>query len=150
MLERLDRAVLRDMVLGHNEQLGLCRTLERIADALPHDLDPQSCKEAAGAIHRVMTHVAAAEQDLIARQVGEGGSVLAVNLAPTIERLRRENAEDLSYAEELQETLRDFGAGHASVSIDALGYMLRGFFESRRRRIALEREILDALAPTQQ
>tara|TARA_R110002020_G_scaffold14225_17_gene50448 strand:+ start:10063 stop:10515 length:453 start_codon:yes stop_codon:yes gene_type:complete len=150
MLERLDRSALREVVLGHNEQLGLCKALERIADALPHDLDAKRCREAAVAIHRVMTRVAMAEQDIIGRELAEGGSVLTVNLAPTIERLRRENAEDLSYAEELQETLRDYGTDQPSVSIDALGYMLRGFFESRRRRIALEREILDALAPPPQ
>lgn len=149
MLERLDRAALREIVLGHHEQLGLCQTLERIADALPRDIDATACREAAGAIHRVMTRVAIAEQDLISRQLAEGGPVRTINLAPTIERLRRENEEDLSYAEELQEALRDFGTDHASVSIDALGYMLRAFFESRRRRIALEREILDALAPLQ-
>lgn len=146
MLGRLDGSALREMVLGHNEQSGLRQTLERIADALRHDTDPQTCREAAGAIHRVMTRVATAEQELIDQQVSQS-SVRAVNLAPTIKRMRRENAEDLSYAEELQETLRDYGTGNPSVSIDALGYMLRGFFEGRRRRTALEREILDALAP---
>lgn len=146
MLEALNGPALREIVAGHREQMGLCRTLELIADALPNNIDPALCKAAAGSIHRVMTRVVQVEQEVLADEVAARGPKRVLDLSATIERLQRENAEDLSYAEELQETLRELGEGHRTVSTDALGYMLRGFFESRRRRIALESEILDALA----
>lgn len=145
MLDILNGSALREIAIGHSDQIGLCKTLERIANTLPHDIDPELYREAAGSIHRVMTRVVQVEQEAFAKQVATRGARCIGDLGPTIERLLRENAEDMSYAEELQETLHDFGAGHRTVSADALGYMLRGFFESRRRRIALEREIITAL-----
>lgn len=146
MLESLNGSALREIVVGHGEQIGLCKTLEMIADALPNNIDPAVCKAAAGTIHRIMTRVVQVEQGALASELAEHGPKRVLDLTATVQRLLRENAEDLSYAEELQETLRELSEGHRTVSADALGYMLRGFFESRRRRIALEREILGALA----
>lgn len=145
MLDALNGSALRAIVVGHREQIGLCRTLELIADALPNNIDPALCKAAAGSIHRVMTRVVQ-EQDALTDDLAARGPKRVFDLTATIDRLLRENAEDLCYAEELQETLRELGAGHRTVSADALGYMLRGFFESRRRHIELEREILSAMA----
>ena len=145
MPETMNGSALREIVLGHDEQIGLCKTLERIADALPNSVDPALCRAAAGTIHRVMTRVVQVEHEALALDLAERGPRRVLDLTPTIERLLRENAEDLSYAEELQETLRELSNGHHTLSADALGYMLRGFFESRRRRIALEREILTAM-----
>jgi hypothetical protein len=93
-----------------------------------------------------MTRVIQVEQEALPDVLAARGSTRVLDLTATVDRLLRENAEDLCYAEELQETLRELGDGRHTVSTDALGYMLRGFFESRRRRIALEREILTALA----
>lgn len=146
MLEAMNGPALREIVIGHREQMGLCKTLELIADALPNNIDPALYKAAAGSIHRVMTRVAQVEQEALAREMAAHGPRRTLDLTATIKRLQQENAEDLSYAEELQETLKELSEGRRTVSADALGYMLRGFFESRRRRIALEREILDALA----
>lgn len=145
MLESLNGSALREIVVGHGEQIGLCMTLELIADALPNTIDPALCKAAAGTIHRVMTRVVHDEQDALATELVGQGRRRIFDVTATVERMLRENAEDLSYAEELQEALAALGNGHHTVSADALGYMLRGFFESRRRRIALEREILSAL-----
>ena len=146
MLEALNRSALREIVVGHREQLGLCKTLELIADALPNNIDPALCRAAAGSIHRVMTRVIQVEQEALPDDLAARGPKRVFDLTATIDRLLRENAEDLCYAEELQETLRELGDGRRTVSTDALGYMLRGFFESRRRHIELEREILSALA----
>ncbi|HTO27743.1 MAG TPA: hemerythrin domain-containing protein [Devosia sp.] len=146
MLEALDGSALREIVTGHREQLGLCRTLELIADTLPNEVDPALCKAAAGCIQRVMTKVVQVEQEALASDLAARGPKRVFDLTATLDRLLRENEEDLCYAEELQETLRELGDGRRTVSTDALGYMLRGFFELRRRRIALEREILSAMA----
>jgi hemerythrin-like domain-containing protein len=93
-----------------------------------------------------MTKVVQVEQTALADDLAANGSKRVFDLRATVDRLLRENEEDLCYAEELQETLRELGDGRRTVSTDALGYMLRGFFESRRRHIELEREILSALA----
>ncbi|QQR36201.1 hemerythrin domain-containing protein [Devosia oryziradicis] len=146
MLDAMSGSALREIVAGHREQIGLCKTLELIADALPDNIDPALCRSAAGAIHRVMTRIVAVEEKALTDDLAQRGPARVLDLSATIERLLRENAEDLCYAEELQETLRELGDGRRSVSADAIGYMLRGFFESRRRRIALEREILTAMA----
>ena len=146
MLDALNGPALREILVGHREQIGLCKTLELIADALPNDIDPALCKAVAGSIHRVMTRVIQVEQEALPGDLAARGAKRVLDLTATVDRLLRENAEDLCYAEELQETLRELGDGRHTVSTDALGYMLRGFFESRRRRIELEREILSALA----
>jgi len=146
MLDTITGSTLRDVMAGHVEQIGLCKTLETIADSLPNELDIALCREAANAILPIMTNVVQSEQDVLTQELIQRGPVRSINLTATITRILRENAEDLSYAEELQETLRELAEGERTVSTDALGYMLRGFFESRRRRIALEREILTALA----
>ena len=145
MLEALKGSALGNIDVGHGEQIGLCQTLERIADALPNDIDPSLCRAAAVSVYKVMTHVIQVEREVLAAEIAERGARRIVDLTATLERLARENEEDLSHAEELQETLNELGNGGRTISADAIGYMLRGFFEARRRRIALEREILSAL-----
>lgn len=145
MLDTLNATALREVVLAHREQIGLCRTLELIADALPHDLDPALCRAAAGTIHRIMARVVEVEGEALRREMERDSGRRLLDLTATCQRLLRENAEDLSYAEEVQEALNALSKGHHTMSADALGYMLRGFFEARRRRIALEQEILTAL-----
>ena len=66
MLEAMNRSALREIVAGHREQIGLCKMLELIADALPSNIDPDLCKAAAGSIHRVMTKVVQVERTAFA------------------------------------------------------------------------------------
>ncbi|WEK06670.1 MAG: hemerythrin domain-containing protein [Candidatus Devosia phytovorans] len=146
MLDIVSGSSLRDVMAGHAEQIRLCQTLESIADSLPREIDVALCRDAASAILPIMTRVVQSEQEALTQELAERGPSRMIDLTATVSRILRENAEDLSYAEELQETLRELAEGSRSVSTDALGYMLRSFFESRRRRIALEREILTALA----
>jgi hypothetical protein len=60
----------------------------------------------------------------------------------TLNRLRFEHCEDECFAEELTEALNALGTGNPDVNIEAIGYMLRGFFEAMRRHIAFESEML--------
>jgi hemerythrin-like domain-containing protein len=60
----------------------------------------------------------------------------------TLDRLRFEHCEDECFAEELTEALHALGSGDQKVNIEAVGYMLRGFFEAMRRHIAFESEML--------
>lgn len=59
-----------------------------------------------------------------------------------LERLRFEHYADLCFAEEIHDGLLAFGRGEDLMTADAIGYMLRGFFESVRRHVAFEKEIL--------
>ncbi len=60
----------------------------------------------------------------------------------TIERLKIEHQVDQCYAEEVEEMLRSYGEGRPQFTADAAGFMLRGFFESMRRHIAFEQQML--------
>src|SRR5690606_26280712 len=59
----------------------------------------------------------------------------------TLSRLRYEHLEDEGYAEELTEALFKLGS-NGPVNVEAVGYMLRGFFEGMRRHIAFEQSQL--------
>jgi hemerythrin-like domain-containing protein len=60
--------------------------------------------------------------------------------ALSAQRLRAEHVEDQAYAEELTEALMAIGHGAQVSNPEAVGFMLRGFFESTRRHVAFERE----------
>ena len=63
-------------------------------------------------------------------------------LGDIIERLKLEHQLDLCYGEEVQDMLKSYGEGRRELSPDAAGFMLRGFFESLRRHIAFEQDLL--------
>ncbi|TIT74091.1 MAG: hemerythrin domain-containing protein, partial [Mesorhizobium sp.] len=58
----------------------------------------------------------------------------------SIQRLRAEHVEDECFADEITEILLAIGHGERVDNAEAIGFMLRGFFESLRRHIAFERE----------
>jgi len=59
-----------------------------------------------------------------------------------IARLRAEHDQDDRAAAELVHVLKAVLDNRASLSWDAIGYMLRGFFETVRRHVATERLLL--------
>lgn len=140
------------LVATHRDQLSLCRTLEAIADSLPTKIDRATCITAARALGPLITRAHDLEEDLIFpaienRWTGKAG------LSRTIERLKYEHMEDVCFSEELHDALMAYGRGDDRPSPEAFGYMLRGFFESLRRHIAFEQDViiplLEANAPTQ-
>jgi hypothetical protein len=147
MTPDIDETALRDLIASHDRQLGLCQNLERIADALPRDLGPTLTRETAWLVYGVMVKFGEADRGHASIADVTAAATVKFDFTAMIERLLRENEEDLDCAEELQEALRELGAGRRSVSADALGYMLRSVFGARKRRIALEAEILQALVP---
>lgn len=129
----------------HQEQLALCRTLEDIADSLPTSIDPQRCMLAAKALGPVISGMHHYEEQHFFPWIR---TQLTGDLTRTLDRLRFEHLEDACFAEELTDALLKLGAG-TSTNMDALGYMLRGFFEGLRRHIAFEQELLrQRLPPT--
>ena len=58
----------------------------------------------------------------------------------TIQRLHAEHWEDESFAFEVQDALIEFAQNPKQSNVEALAYMLRGFFEGVRRHVAFEWE----------
>jgi hemerythrin-like domain-containing protein len=58
----------------------------------------------------------------------------------SVRRLKAEHVEDECAAQDLADVLFAIGHGSAIDNPEALGFMLRAFFETTRRHIAFERE----------
>lgn len=125
---------------AHTEQLALCRELEDIADSLPTSINRQKCIYAAKALGPLIKGIHHYEETVLFPQL-QANPDATESLGPTLERLKFEHCEDECFAEELTDALLKLGSG-ASVNMEAVGYMLRGFFEGIRRHIAFEREHL--------
>jgi len=125
---------------AHGEQLALCRELEEIADSLPASINRQKCIYAAKALGPLIKGIHHYEETVLFPML-QAKPDATETLGPTIERLKFEHCEDECFAEELTDALLKLGSGE-SVNMEAVGYMLRGFFEGMRRHIAFEREHL--------
>ncbi|MAW88411.1 MAG: hypothetical protein CMJ42_17980 [Phyllobacteriaceae bacterium] len=140
-LSRFGGDAIEAFARAHEDKLSLCQTLEEIADSLPDEVDKQKCKLAAREIWPLLRSVHSFEEKIIFPVLADRLAHLS-GIEETIARLKSEHAEDECYAEELTDTLLLLGAGDRGVNFDAVGYMLRGFFESVRRHVAFEREIV--------
>ena len=144
-LSCLQRNPLDTLAQDHVQQAGLCDILEQIADSLPADMDRVDCREAALALRLDLPLHHQDEEDglfpLLRRHAEQ-----SENLAAIMARLSSEHAADEGFAEELSEQLESLAHGDSPSNPEALGYMLRGFFESYRRHIYWENEILLPLA----
>ena len=123
---------------AHLEKLQLCDALESIADTLPK-VDTLACLTAANAIVPLLRDSHRYEETVIfpAYETALAGSEANLDSA---RRLRAEHVEDECFAGEVTEILLAIGHGKTIDNAEAVGFMLRGFFESLRRHIAFERE----------
>lgn len=126
------------MKRAHREKLQLCDALEKIADALPR-VDRLKCLGTANAIVPLLRNIHHYEETIIFPAYEAAISGGEPNLAST-RRLRAEHVEDECFAGEVTEILLAIGHGKAVDNAEAVGFMLRGFFEGLRRHIAFERE----------
>ena len=124
-----------------DQQLGLCDSLERIADSLPLQLDAPHCQQIADLICPLIKQAHASEEALMFPRL----SALHADGCRVVERLRLEHIEDECFAEEIQFELEQIATGHPVLAPEATGYMLRGFFEGLRRHVRHELELLAAL-----
>ncbi|AYD00994.1 hypothetical protein NCHU2750_16040 [Neorhizobium sp. NCHU2750] len=120
-----------------DEKLALCNELEQIADSLPASVDRQKCIYAAQALCPLIRRAHRDEETLLFPQLARLQPGIGP-LSATLDRLKYEHFEDECYAEELTEALFRLGADEP-VNDEAIGYMLRGFFEGLRRHIAFEK-----------
>nr|CAD6413495.1 hemerythrin domain-containing protein [Rhizobium sp. Q54] len=131
-----DEEMVAWLASAHAEQLALCDELEEIADSLPANVNKQKCIYAAKALMPMIQALHRYEETVLFPRVQQRNG--ADSQGETLSRLRYEHLEDEGYAEELTETLLKLGSDDP-VNVEAVGYMLRGFFEGMRRHIAFER-----------
>ncbi|HEY9013134.1 MAG TPA: hemerythrin domain-containing protein [Devosia sp.] len=127
---------------AYDRQVALCNELERIADSLPDRVDPQACRSVAKTLPETMEAVQAAEEKLLFPQVLAKSRHGHQDL---IEKLRLQQVADLCSAEEVQQELLLLAGGQPSLAPEALGYLLRGFFDGVRRHVLHSKELLDVL-----
>ena len=136
-LSALASAAARIAVMhrAHGEKLRVCGALEEIADALPDRIDRLMCVSVASTLLPMLRNIHRFEEELIFP------AYAAATADPQcVERLKAEHVEDECFADELTEALMTIGHGAAVANPEALGFMLRGFFETIRRHVAFERD----------
>lgn len=125
---------------AYRELLSLCDRLETLADSIPRRIDLTSCRVILTELPQKLRRVHALEEMILFPAVeiqrsDDGRYAL-------IARLRAEHDQDDRAAVELVRVLKAVLDNRPSLSWDAIGYMLRGFFETVRRHIATERLLL--------
>ena len=129
-----------DIARVHQGKLHLCAAMEDIADALPSAVDRMECLRIASELVPLLRESHRYEEETIfpAFEKVQGASYAA--RAASVRRLRAEHVEDECAAQNLTEVLLEIGHGAVIDNPEALGFMLRAFFETLRRHIAFERE----------
>jgi hypothetical protein len=126
------------LVEALDRQLILCDQLEEIADSLPDRVDRQLCLEVARSVVLSTKHFHDVEDRLVFQQLLDADS----SRGAWIEELRLERIADEYKAEEVQQELRAFAQGQSKLAPEAIGYLLRGFFDGSRRHVRHCRELL--------
>jgi hemerythrin-like domain-containing protein len=138
-----------EMTNAHHSKLRLCEALEEIADRLPGDVDRFRCLEIASSLVPLLRRCHEYEEEVVypafeAAHAGASGACVTVN------RLKTEHVEDECAAQDLSEVLLAIGHGEAIDNPEAVGFMLRAFFEAVRRHVAFERDhVLPAIGVIQ-
>ena len=71
----------------------------------------------------------------------------AVTPPVSVARLRREHLSDMATAGEVTDALRGVASSSSPLSPDAVGYLLRSFFDSMRRHVYGELELIQLFVP---
>ncbi len=129
----------------HSAERKLCDMLERMADNLMEPLDTELARTGILSMRRCLKrHVILEERYLypvLTKRLCPGD--LADNM---LEHIRREHAADESLAHDTADQLELALERGRVENPEMLGYMLRGFFECRRRHIAWEDAVVIPLA----
>jgi hemerythrin-like domain-containing protein len=123
----------------------LCDLLEAIADALPNGVSPVCAKSAVDYLQTRFPGHIALENEIVFPVLKPARSV-SPSLSRAINQALQEHAADEDTAAELAEALTVFADNREAGDANVLGYMLRGFFEQRRRHIVWEETLLYPLA----
>lgn len=126
---------------SHAEQLRVCDLLEEIADSLPLHVDRLKCFYAAGKL-RTSIRIHQMDEDRGLFPILRRHAELESAIHASLERLEGEHLEDESLSHDIIDALERLSRGQAVHSVDGLSYMLRAFFDSHRRHIAFENEVI--------
>lgn len=118
---------------AHQDIGTLCDALEAVADALPGKVKLCALARARGLLVRFIARV----------QAEPGGDTEHCGVVAPSEfgGLFRERRKDRLLAEEVLEELDAYVSGEGRLNADAMGYLLRNFFDRMHHRVALEREM---------
>ena len=128
---------VRDLQAQHNSLGTLCGVLERVADDLPSDVKLCSVAEARELLADFIDNV----------REEAGGTLDDAKIATpgAIGGLFRERRKDALLAEEVLDALNGYVSGDGRMNANAMGYLLRSFFDRIHQRIALEREMVSRI-----
>jgi hypothetical protein len=121
------------------KKIRLCDDLEAIADSLPLHINRFSCLSVASQLLPALRQSHRYEEQVLfpAFERGAGANLRS---RQSVQRLKAEHICDEGAAEEITEALMWVGRGGDIANPEALGFMLRAFFDAVRRHIAFERE----------
>ena len=126
---------------SYSALLAVCDRLEAVADALP-GCTPDDCTRLAVEVVELLALTHAQEENLLLPLLAGSPRPELVQLG---RRLREEHAHDEAAALEVQEALLALADRQPLRSVDATGYLLRSFFESLRRHVRSEQDLLGLL-----
>lgn len=124
-------------------QLELCHALEHIADGLPDCVDRRLAKSATIMLECGLSHYVQFEDEKLFPLVRKRGGD---TIADALRQLEHEHVRDEAFAMEIAEELDGLCASQICRNPEMLGYMLRGFFEGRRRHIVWENTVVIPVA----
>ncbi len=129
----------------HEQHKELCDTLEEIADSLPNHVDKARALEAARILkselplhHRIEE---TALFPLLVKYAADDD-----NMTEIVTRLKEDHKVDEDVSRELIVVLEKLGTGLVLENANMIGYMLRRFFESYRRHLIWENNVVLSLA----
>lgn len=123
----------------YEDLLCVCDELEAIADGLPGNVSNALCSRVAGDVITVLNQTHRIESQVLLPILDTSPRPEVRHLAS---RLRQEHDFDGQAAMEIEEALLALGLGKSKLSADALGYLLRSFFESVRRHVHSEQDLI--------
>jgi hemerythrin-like domain-containing protein len=129
-----------DIGEAHGRKLELCEAIEAIADGLPSAVDRLQCLHIANQLVPLLRESHRYEEENVFPAFETAGGCDALLRAASVRRLKAEHVEDECAAQDLTDVLFEIGHGGAIENPEALGFMLRAFFETIRRHISFERE----------
>ncbi|MBJ3783145.1 hemerythrin domain-containing protein [Devosia sediminis] len=119
--------------------LSTCDALEAVADALPGPVAADHCRALASATLGIVAETHKIEEQVLLPALAAS---TRQELRLVAERLRQEHAFDSLTAMEIDDALGSLADGRPSLSADAIGYLLRSFFESVRRHVHAEQDLI--------
>lgn len=129
----------------HCAEMCLCNMLERLADALPEPLDTEIASAGIATLRNCVRRHIVLEEHYLYPVLVKRAKPGEFN-ADLLEHISREHASDESHAHEAADQMEEALTRGRVPNPEMLGYMLRGFFEARRRHIAWENAVVLPLA----